>query len=101
MSHAESHYTPIKLESRKENRFVEVCGAGIQGIYFRELRLHKPFFSLLISPNSVLWEFVEAEFRLSTKQICGDQIPRMGFTWWDRIGKAQYIERREAVCDPC
>jgi len=25
----------------------------------------------------------------------------MGFTWWDRIGKVQYIERHEAVCDLC
>jgi hypothetical protein len=31
MPHAESHYTPIRLERRKENRFVEICGGGISG----------------------------------------------------------------------
>jgi len=25
----------------------------------------------------------------------------MGFTWWDRIRKAQHIEKHEAVYDLC
>jgi len=38
---------------------------------------------------------LKAEFQLSTKQR------GMGFTWWDRIRKAQYIEKHGALCDLC
>jgi len=56
--------------------------AWIQEIYFGFLSLHKNLLQPPPSPSK-------------RKSL----IPRMGFTWWDRIRKAQHIEKHEAVYD--
>ena len=42
---------------------MEVCGAEIQRIYFRELSLHKLFYREIESRNLGLWKFVERVFK--------------------------------------
>ena len=52
-----------------EKRFVGVCGAEIQRIYFRELSLHKLFYREIESRNLGLWEFVEWVFRGAERRV--------------------------------
>ena len=75
--------------------------SGNSGDLFPGVKTLQTLFQLPISPNSVLWEFVGAEFRLSTKQICGDPISRWDLRGGIGSGRLNYIEKYEAVCDLC
>jgi len=76
-------FNGVKVYQGEKEPTKPIYVAGIQGIYFPGVK-----------PPQTLFQPPSPSKRKSL-------IPRMGFTWWDRIGKAQYIEKYEAVCNLC